>query len=192
MSFLRRLDPERAHNLTVWALARGLGPLDCGSDDPVLACQYFGYDFSNPIGVAAGFDKDARAYAGLLRMGFGFTEIGTVTPRPQVGNPKPRLFRLPRDGAVINRMGFNNDGVRPPPGAFCMKPEQVGQRKWRAAAELSQEEACASPARHDARLARSRILRVAPACAGVRMRAHRAARRRNGAERARRHHCWSR
>ena len=111
MSFLRRLDPERAHNLTVWALARGLGPLDGGSDDPVLACRYFGYDFSNPIGVAAGFDKDARAYAGLLRMGFGFTEIGTVTPLPQVGNPKPRLFRLPRDGAVINRMGFNNQGM---------------------------------------------------------------------------------
>jgi len=111
MSFLRRLDPERAHNLTVWALACGLGPSDGGSDDPVLACQYFGYDFSNPIGVAAGFDKDARAYAGLLRMGFGFTEIGTVTPRPQVGNPKPRLFRLPRDGAVINRMGFNNQGM---------------------------------------------------------------------------------
>jgi dihydroorotate dehydrogenase len=111
MPFLRRLDPERAHNLTVWALARGLGPSDGGADDPVLACQYFGYDFSNPIGVAAGFDKDARAYAGLLRMGFGFTEIGTVTPRPQIGNPKPRLFRLPRDGAVINRMGFNNQGM---------------------------------------------------------------------------------
>jgi dihydroorotate dehydrogenase len=111
MPFLRRLDPERAHNLTVWVLSRGFGPTDGGVNDPVLRCRYWGHDFPNPIGVAAGFDKDARAYAALLRMGFGFTEIGTVTPRPQAGNPKPRLFRLPRDGAVINRMGFNNQGM---------------------------------------------------------------------------------
>ena len=111
MPFLRRLDPERAHNLTVWALAHGFGPTDGGADDLVLRCRYWDHDFPNPIGVAAGFDKDARAYAALLRMGFGFTEIGTVTPRPQVGNPKPRLFRLPRDRAVINRMGFNNQGM---------------------------------------------------------------------------------
>ena len=111
MPFLRRLDPERAHNLTVWALARGFGPTCGAADDPVLRCRYWGHDFPNPIGVAAGFDKDARAYAALLRMGFGFTEIGTVTPRSQVGNPKPRLFRLPRDRAVINRMGFNNQGM---------------------------------------------------------------------------------
>ncbi|MBT5109404.1 MAG: quinone-dependent dihydroorotate dehydrogenase [Rhodospirillaceae bacterium] len=119
MPFLRRLDPERAHNLTVWALAHGFGPTDDGVDDPVLRCRYWGHEFPNPIGVAAGFDKDARAYAALLRMGFGFTEIGTVTPRPQVGNPKPRLFRLPRDRAVINRMGFNNQGMEAAAGRLA-------------------------------------------------------------------------
>ena len=111
MPFLRRLDPERAHDLTIWALSRGWGPVDQRRDSPVLRCRYWGREFTNPIGVAAGFDKNARAYAALLKMGFGFTEIGTVTPRPQIGNPKPRLFRLTEDNAVINRMGFNNQGM---------------------------------------------------------------------------------
>jgi len=80
-------------------------------DDPKLAVRAFGLNFPNPIGMAAGFDKSAEAPDALLRLGFGFVEIGTVTPKPQIGNPRPRLFRLERDEAVINRMGFNNDGA---------------------------------------------------------------------------------
>jgi dihydroorotate dehydrogenase len=111
LSLLRLLDPERAHDLAVWALARGLGPRDAGPDDPVLAVDLWGLSFPNPVGLAAGFDKDAAAFAGALRLGFGFVETGTVTPRPQPGNPKPRLFRLPKDRAVINRYGFNSAGL---------------------------------------------------------------------------------
>ena len=80
-------------------------------DDPKLAVRAFGLNFPNPIGMAAGFDKSAEVPDALLRLGFGFVEIGTVTPKPQTGNPRPRLFRLERDEAVINRMGFNNDGA---------------------------------------------------------------------------------
>ncbi len=111
LRLIRHLEPETAHRLTVRALAAGLGPMQHEPDDPVLASNAFGIDFANPFGLAAGFDKSAEAWRGCLRMGFGFVEVGTVTPRPQAGNPKPRLFRLPEDGAVINRMGFNNDGV---------------------------------------------------------------------------------
>ncbi len=110
-SLLRGLDPERAHHLAVWALRQGLGPWQMRADDPVLATRLWDIDFPNPIGLAAGFDKDAEAYRGALRMGFGFVEIGTVTPRPQPGNDRPRLFRLPEDGAVINRYGFNSKGI---------------------------------------------------------------------------------
>ena len=108
---LRRLDPETAHEATLRALELGLGPRDAGADDSVLAVELAGLRLPNPIGLAAGFDKDARAFAPMLRAGFGFVECGSVTPRPQAGNPKPRLFRLPQDGAVINRMGFNNGGL---------------------------------------------------------------------------------
>ena len=80
-------------------------------DDPKLAVRAFGLNFPNPVGMAAGFDKNAEAPDALLRLGFGFVEIGSVTPQPQAGNPRPRLFRLERDEAVINRMGFNNDGA---------------------------------------------------------------------------------
>ncbi len=107
---LRRIDPESAHGLTVGALEAGLGPRG-GRDDPILATRFCGLALANPIGLAAGFDKDARAPQALLRAGFGFVECGTVTPRPQAGNPRPRLFRLPDDRAVINRMGFNNAGL---------------------------------------------------------------------------------
>jgi dihydroorotate dehydrogenase len=103
------LDPERAHDLTIAGLARlpvGFG----ASDDPALAVTAFGLRFGNPIGVAAGFDKNAEAFAALLRLGFGFVEVGSLTPLPQEGNPRPRMFRLPRDHAVINRFGFNNRG----------------------------------------------------------------------------------
>jgi len=102
---------EAAHGLAVFALANRLVPGRGGADDPVLASRAFGLDFPNPIGLAAGFDKDARAMAGALALGFGFVEAGTVTPRPQPGNPKPRLFRLAEDHAVINRLGFNSGGL---------------------------------------------------------------------------------
>jgi dihydroorotate dehydrogenase len=108
---LRRIDPERAHGLALRALGLGLAGADTRADDPALAVRALGIDFANPIGLAAGFDKDARALAGLARLGFGHLEVGTVTPRPQAGNPRPRLFRLDADAAVVNRMGFNNAGL---------------------------------------------------------------------------------
>ncbi len=109
--FLFRLDAERAHDLTIRMLETGLIMPRRHVDDPRLRQTVFGRDFSNPLGMAAGFDKNARVADALLRLGFGFVEAGTVTPRPQKGNPKPRLFRLPEDEAVINRMGFNNEGL---------------------------------------------------------------------------------
>jgi dihydroorotate dehydrogenase len=108
---LRLLAPETAHRVTIRALAAGWVPHARGTDDPILESHLWGRRFPNPIGIAAGFDKNAEAYRAVLRLGFGFAEIGSVTPRPQAGNPKPRLFRLTEDRAVINRMGFNNDGV---------------------------------------------------------------------------------
>jgi dihydroorotate dehydrogenase len=113
---LRALPAEAAHRLTLTALACGLGSLVAGRaepDPPSLKQTLWGRDFPNPIGIAAGFDKDARVPDALLRLGFGFAEIGTVTPRPQPGNPKPRLFRLDEDAAVINRLGFNSRGLEP-------------------------------------------------------------------------------
>lgn len=107
---LRWLDPEDAHRLAIQGL-RFLPPAKPRPDDPKLAVRAFGLNFPNPIGMAAGFDKSAEVPDGLLRLGFGFVEIGSVTPKPQSGNPRPRLFRLERDEAVINRMGFNNDGA---------------------------------------------------------------------------------
>jgi dihydroorotate dehydrogenase len=108
---IRMLDAERAQGLAIKALRLGLVPGSSRSPDPGLAVSLWGRRFGNPIGLAAGFDKNAEVTDELLRCGFGFVEIGTVTPRPQAGNPRPRLFRLPEDQAVINRMGFNNDGV---------------------------------------------------------------------------------
>src|SRR6187401_3728220 len=89
---------------------RLLPPIRQRADDPKLAVRAFGLNFPNPIGLAAGFDKSAEVPDALLRLGFGFVEIGSVTPRAQPGNPRPRLFRLERDEAVVNRFGFNNDG----------------------------------------------------------------------------------
>ncbi|MBP0465036.1 quinone-dependent dihydroorotate dehydrogenase [Roseomonas sp. PWR1] len=111
MPLIRGLDAETAHGLALKALAAGLAGRDAGTDDPVLETHCLGLRFRNPIGLAAGFDKDAVAVAPLMRLGFGFVEAGTVTPRPQPGNPRPRLFRLQEDAAVINRMGFNNGGL---------------------------------------------------------------------------------
>jgi dihydroorotate dehydrogenase len=109
--WLHRLEPEAAHRAAILALklAGGL-PATAPTPDDRLRVKVFGLDFPNPLGLAAGFDKSAEAAAGLLALGFGFVELGTVTPRPQVGNPKPRLFRLSEDQAIVNRMGFNNDG----------------------------------------------------------------------------------
>ena len=111
MPLLRHLDPERAHDLALLGLRLGLAGRATGADDPALSIDVLGRHFTNPIGLAAGFDKCAAAIFGLMRLGFGFIETGTVTPRPQPGNPRPRLFRLERDEAVINRMGFNNAGL---------------------------------------------------------------------------------
>jgi len=118
MSFLSDLgrkglflfDPETAHGLSIAALRAGLVPACPAQSDPRLARTVAGLAFPNPLGMAAGYDKNAEVPEALIRLGFGFAEIGTVTPRPQAGNPKPRIFRLPADGAVINRLGFNNAG----------------------------------------------------------------------------------
>jgi len=107
---LRWLDPEDAHRLAIKGL-RLLPPGRPCSDDPKLAVRVFGLNFPNPIGMAAGFDKNAEVPDALLRLGFGFVEIGSVTPLPQGGNPRPRSFRLEGDEGIINRMGFNNDGA---------------------------------------------------------------------------------
>jgi len=111
MPLVRGLDPEGAHNLSLRALGWGLAGADTAPDDPILATRALGLDFRNPVGLAAGFDKNGVAILPLMRLGFGFVEAGTATPRPQEGNPKPRLFRLGEDRAVINRMGMNNGGV---------------------------------------------------------------------------------
>jgi dihydroorotate dehydrogenase len=105
------LEPETAHRLTIRLLKLGLLPQKSGHDDPVLKTQVAGLTFTNPIGLAAGFDKNAEVADAMLGQGFGFVEVGTVTPEPQGGNPRPRLFRLTEDQAVINRMGFNNQGL---------------------------------------------------------------------------------
>jgi dihydroorotate dehydrogenase len=113
---LRALPAEAAHRLTLAALAGGLSGLAAGHaepDPPSLKQTLWGREFPNPIGIAAGFDKDAQVPGAMLRLGFGFAETGTVTPRPQPGNPKPRIFRLYEDAAVINRMGFNSGGLEP-------------------------------------------------------------------------------
>ena len=108
---LHLLPPETAHGLALWALGRGLTPRFSPAASPRLATSFCGIALAHPLGLAAGFDKDALAARGLFRLGFSFVEIGTVTPRPQAGNPKPRLFRLRREQALINRMGFNNQGL---------------------------------------------------------------------------------
>jgi len=107
---LHALDPEDAHALTL-KLLKIAPALPVVRDDPRLAVRAFGLNFPNPVGMAAGFDKNAEVPDALLRLGFGFVEVGTITPRPQPGNPRPRLFRLDADGGVINRLGFNSQGA---------------------------------------------------------------------------------
>lgn len=108
---VRTLPAEPAHRATIKALKTGFGPITTQKPDPVLATEVGGLKLANPVGLAPGFDKDAEVPDAMLAAGFGYVECGTVTPRPQIGNPKPRLFRLTEDKAVINRMGFNNSGL---------------------------------------------------------------------------------
>lgn len=116
---LFQMAPEKAHDFTVKGLAATLATPGVGAafrstyqlEDPKLERTLFGLPFPNPVGLAAGFDKDGKYYKNMASLGFGFLELGTVTPLPQGGNPQPRLFRLPQDKALINRMGFNNEGV---------------------------------------------------------------------------------
>ncbi|MDJ0684269.1 MAG: quinone-dependent dihydroorotate dehydrogenase [Alphaproteobacteria bacterium] len=114
-SWLTKLPPETAHDWALrglrWGPALGLAPKSPPTDDPRLAVRVLDLDFPNPIGLAAGFDKNAEVFAQILSLGFGFTEVGSITPKPQPGNPKPRLFRAPAQQAIINRMGFNNAGA---------------------------------------------------------------------------------
>ena len=107
---LQALDAEAAHRFTIWALKR-MPAREPPADDPILATRAFGLDFPNPVGIAAGLDKHAEVPLQLASLGFGFVEIGSVTPRPQPGNPRPRVFRLAEDRAVINRYGFNSVGA---------------------------------------------------------------------------------
>jgi dihydroorotate dehydrogenase len=111
LPLLRRLPPEAAHRVTLRGLALGMGPHGHAPDPPRLGVRLWGRLFPNPIGLAAGFDKHAEVPDAILALGFGFTEIGTVTPRAQPGNPKPRVFRLEEDFALINRLGFNSEGL---------------------------------------------------------------------------------
>ena len=108
---LHGFDPERAHGLALKALNMGLGPRGGPVTSDRLACTVAGLSLPNPVGLAAGFDKNAQAIGPLQKVGFGFLEVGAATPRPQIGNDKPRLFRLTEDEAAINRFGFNNEGI---------------------------------------------------------------------------------
>lgn len=123
------LAPEAAHEMTLRALEAGMYPKPRMLDAPCLRQRVMGLDFPNPIGIAAGYDKDARVPDAMLALGCGFSEVGTITPRPQSGNPKPRVFRLVEDDGLINRLGFNNGGhaaARPRLEARRMKPGIVG------------------------------------------------------------------
>ncbi|MGB0749031.1 MAG: dihydroorotate dehydrogenase (quinone), partial [Magnetospiraceae bacterium] len=116
---IRRMDPEKAHGLAISALKNGLIPACAAKPDPILRSTVWGVDFPTPIGLAAGFDKNAECMGALLRLGFGYVEVGSITPRSQPGNPKPRMFRLEQDKAVINRLGFNSQGIGPAAGRLA-------------------------------------------------------------------------
>ena len=121
---LRQMDPETAHRLAIRALQ--VAPLPApGGDDPILKTRIAGLEMTNPVGLAAGLDKNGEALEGLSRLGFGAVECGSVTPRAQPGNPKPRLFRLSEDRAVINRMGFNNEGLEPFAARLACRPKRT-------------------------------------------------------------------
>lgn len=155
LAALHRLDPERAHDLAIRALSAGMVPLH---GRPVtserLKTTLAGLDLPNPLGLAAGYDKNARAVASLMKGGFGFIEVGAATPRPQPGNPRPRLFRLGEDQAVINRFGFNNDGAKAIAERLAARPAgipvglNIGANKDSAdrAADFAEVVAVAGPA----------------------------------------------
>ena len=109
--FICKLDPELAHDLAIKALKTNLIVKDYKKNELILKTKLFGKEIPNPVGIAAGFDKNAEVYNPLFKLGFGFVEVGTVTPLSQYGNPKPRVFRLEEDFALINRLGFNNNGA---------------------------------------------------------------------------------
>eukprot|EP01125_Pyxidicula_operculata_P009342 TRINITY_DN3075_c0_g1_i1.p1 TRINITY_DN3075_c0_g1~~TRINITY_DN3075_c0_g1_i1.p1 ORF type:complete len:393 (+),score=89.93 TRINITY_DN3075_c0_g1_i1:32-1210(+) len=111
MPMLRKTDPELSHKIGIFASKLGLGPVSKYVDDPILHQTIFNRKFTNPIGLAAGYDKNAEAMDAMFKIGFSFVEVGTVVPNPQEGNPLPRVFRLSQDGAVINRYGFNSQGM---------------------------------------------------------------------------------
>jgi dihydroorotate dehydrogenase len=125
LAALRRLHPETAHGLALKALSAGLAPLPRKVKHPALRTTLAGLDLPNPLGLAAGFDKNGTAIAALSRAGFGFLELGATTPRPQPGNPRPRLFRLMRDEAVINRFGFNNEGAQAMAARLARRPRNT-------------------------------------------------------------------
>jgi dihydroorotate dehydrogenase len=122
-ALLQRLDAETAHDLGIKALKAGWGPRQDAPDDPILATELCGLKLANPVGLAAGFDKHAQAHTAMLRAGFGFVECGTVTPLPQPGNPRPRVFRLLADRAVINRYGFNSEGLEAFAAHLAWRPQ---------------------------------------------------------------------
>ncbi|MCZ0812953.1 quinone-dependent dihydroorotate dehydrogenase [Roseovarius sp. EGI FJ00037] len=125
LAALHRLDPERAHDAALMALRASLVPLPGRITSPRLRCELAGLALDNPVGLAAGFDKNARALGPLSRAGFGFLEVGAVTPRAQPGNPRPRLFRLREDRGVINRFGFNNEGMEAAAARLAQRPEDA-------------------------------------------------------------------
>ncbi|CDJ64224.1 dihydroorotate dehydrogenase, putative [Eimeria necatrix] len=119
-------DPEFAHDMVMWLAAKGYLPYDLERDDPELSVNIKGLTFHTPVGLAAGFDKDAEAPLNFCKMGFGFVEVGTITPKPQLGNPKPRIFRLAKDHAIINRCGFNSAGL----DVVEPRLEKVSRDRW--------------------------------------------------------------
>lgn len=125
LALLRRIDPERAHSLALTALRARLAPTPGPVDEAILHVHLGGLDLPNPVGLAAGFDKNAVAVAPLMRAGFGWLEVGAATPLPQPGNPRPRLFRLSEDRAAINRFGFNNDGAAAIAARLAKRPKGV-------------------------------------------------------------------
>lgn len=125
LAALRCLDPETGHRIAIRALQLGLTPQPGPVTSPRLRTRLAGLDLPNPVGLAAGFDKNAEALVPLSRSGFGFIEVGAVTPRPQPGNPRPRLFRLARDRAAINRFGFNNDGMEAVAARLARRPKDA-------------------------------------------------------------------
>ncbi|MYM57419.1 quinone-dependent dihydroorotate dehydrogenase [Thalassovita mangrovi] len=125
LAALHRIDPETGHGLAIKALQLGAAPLPGLVTSPRLRTRVAGLNMANPVGLAAGFDKNASALLPLSRAGFGFVEVGAATPRPQPGNPKPRLFRLSEDRAAINRFGFNNDGMEAIGARLAKRPRDM-------------------------------------------------------------------